>query len=289
MESLREKGYAIIPGVLSESELDYAGHLFWHWIGNMDCQFPGIEDIHATIDPHGIFKHHEAGHTAHSWFIRTRKGVQKPFQDLYGTKDLIVSFDGCCWMTKEKYKNKRDNTWTHTDQAACYPDFKCVQGFVSLTDNKHSSLVVYEGSHKLHKEYFESRGDTSKDNWNKIDPDYLEEIKDRKRVLEVKAGDLVLWDSRTFHQNQYGNPHCEDRIVQYVCFLPKNHQDNTKVNSKKRQTYFQERRTTSHWPCPVRVNGLQPRTYGREELKIDYSLCIEPDYEDWGEEIAKLV
>ena len=192
-------------------------------------------------------------------------------------------------MTKEKYKNKRDNTWTHTDQAACYPDFKCVQGFVSLTDNKHSSLVVYEGSHKLHKEYFESRGDKSKDNWNKIDLDYLEEIKDRKRVLEVKAGDLVLWDSRTFHQNQYGNPHCEDRIVQYVCFLPKNHKDNTKVNSKKRQTYFQERRTTSHWPCPVRVNGLQPRTYGKEELKIDYSLCVEPDYEDWEEEIAKLL
>ena len=40
---------------------------------------------------------------------------------------------------------------------------------------------------------------------------------------------------------------------------------------EKRQKYFIEKRTTSHWAYPVKVNGLQPQTYGKKELLIDYS------------------
>ena len=37
-------------------------------------------------------------------------------------------------------------------------------------------------------------------NWQKIDPDYLDDISHRKTILNIPAGSLVLWDSRTFHQ-----------------------------------------------------------------------------------------
>ena len=40
---------------------------------------------------------------------------------------------------------------------------------------------------------------------------------------------------------------------------------------KKRQKYFIERRTTSHWPAPIKVVGLQPNTYGNNDLLIDYN------------------
>lgn len=45
------------------------------------------------------------------------------------------------------------------------------------------------------------RNITHSKNWEKIDPLYLEskEIQLKKKVLEVPAGSLVLWDSRTFH------------------------------------------------------------------------------------------
>jgi hypothetical protein len=287
--SLREKGYAIVPQVITAEELDWATHLFYYWTGELECQYPGIEEIHSKIDPHGIFKHHQAGHTAHAWYLRTRPGVRSIYEEIYKDKDLIVSYDGCCWITRENYKNKKDSIWTHTDQAACDSSFQCLQGFVSLTNNKHTSLVVYEGSHLLHESYFRERGDNSKTNWNKIDPEYLKNIQDRKRVLDVKAGDLVLWDSRTFHQNQYGGRDCEDRIVQYVCYLPRKHKSNTKANQLKRKLYWEQKRTTTHWPCPVRVNGLQPRTFGDDGLKIDYSLCPEQDYSGFGSEILKLV
>ena len=167
----------------------------------------------------------EAGHQRHAWFIRTRPQVQDVFKKLWETDELIVSFDGSCYIPKAL--QKADNIWTHTDQAPAFKGLKCYQGLVTLTSNKERTLVVYEGSHLLHQPYFEERGQNHKNNWNLIETEYLEEIQDKKRVLNIPGGSLVLWDSRTFHQNQYGKPGSEERLVQYVCYFPKNHPKNT--------------------------------------------------------------
>ena len=111
----------------------------------------------------------------------------------------------------------------------------------------------------------------------------------RKRILNVPAGSLVLWDSRTFHQNQYGEPNSEERIVQYICYLPKNNPNNTNSQTKKRKKYFEERRTTSYWPYPIRVNGKQPQTYGDNSKLIDYDLLIKPNLNKYLEDIEKLI
>jgi len=108
-------------------------------------------------------------------------------------------------------------------------------------------------------------------------------------VLTVPAGSLVLWDSRTFHQNQYGKANSEERMVQYVCYLPRDNPKYTENVKKKREKYFNERRTTSHWPYPVTVNGVQPRTFGDESKKIDYSELTPPNLQDLEEEIKKLI
>ena len=116
----------------------------------------------------------------------------------------------------------------------------------------------------------------------------LESIKDSKRVLNIPAGSLVLWDSRTFHQNQYGLPG-EERIVQYVCYLPKSHAKNNDAMKKKRIKYFNEKRTTSHWPTPINVNGKQPQTYGDKSRLIDYSKLVSPNLDYIKDEIYKLL
>ena len=128
-----------------------------------------------------------------------------------------------------------------------------------------------------------------KSNWNKIDPAVLADMEESRLALEVPAGALVLWDSRTFHQNQYGTPGSEERIVQYVCYLPREHEKNTTAMQRKRQKYFLERRTTSHWPAPIYVNGKQPRTYGDKSLVIDYENLIPPDLSELEEEIKVLL
>ena len=97
---------------------------------------------------------------------------------------------------------------------------------------------------------------------------------------------MVLWDSRTFHQNQYGTNN-EERIVQYVSYLPRCNL--TKKMLEKRQKYFTDKRTTSHWAYPVKVNGQQPQNYGDAKLKINYSELVKPELEDLIEEITKLI
>ena len=84
-----------------------------------------------------------------------------------------------------------------------------------------------------------------------IDEKYINSIQHLKKALHIPAGALVIWDSRTFHQNRYGKPNSEERIAQYVCYFPDNHEKNTEETKKKRLEYFKERRTTTHWPCPI--------------------------------------
>jgi len=279
---LELNGYCIIENILSKEEIDKSKLLFHNWKNGI----PNLDKLHNTIDPHGIYKFHEIGHQEHSWFIRTRPKVIEVFKKLWDSEELIVSFDGTCYIEKES--KKKDNIWTHTDQASNNSEITCYQGFVSLTDNKERTLVVYNGSHKLHSEYFKNKDKSSK-NWNLIEHDYLENIKESKKILNIPAGSLVLWDSRTFHQNRYSNPNCEERLVQYVCYLPKSHPKNTKSQREKRLKYFNARRTTTHWPCPIKVNGLQPQTYGDTSKLIDYSNLLKPNLEDYLEEIYKLI
>ena len=270
-QELKTNGYTIIPNVLTTNEIEEAKTMFKKWRETI----PNHDWIHNNVDPHGIYKFHEVGHQEHAWFIRTRPEVQKYFKQLWKTDDLIVSFDGSCYISESC--KKKDKVWTHTDQCANKHDLECYQGFVALTNNKERTLIVYEGSHLLHEKYFNDRGLKGSKNWELIEDDYLKEIADRKRILEIPAGALVLWDSRTFHQNQFGKPNSEERMVQYVCYLPRNHKKNTKSNQSKRIKYFEERRTTSHWPCSIKVNGKQPISYGNPERIINYENLQKPN------------
>lgn len=282
IQRLNEDGFAIIPNLLSIDEQIKAKEMFLNWKQSI----PNHDFLHNNIDPHGIYKYLQAGHQEHAWYLRTRPQIQDIFKKLWNTEELIVSYDGNCYID-EKCK-KKDKIWTHTDQAPNSPNLECYQGFVSLTNNKSRTLVVYKGSHKLHERYFKDRNIKSSKNWQLIDHKYLKEIENQKCVLEVPAGALVIWDSRTFHQNQYGNLP-EERIVQYLCYLPKDHPKNTESNTKKRIKYFLDKRTTSHWPCPVKVNGLQPQTYGDSKRIIDYTKLKNPKLDYLLPEILKLI
>lgn len=280
-EELEEKGYCIIEHVLSFEEIKEARKYFDDWY----YSHPQIKIISEKVNPHGIFKHFNIGHQRHAWYIRTRPKVQEVFKNIWDTDDIVVSFDGTCYIPKSC--KKKDNIWTHTDQAPSKKGKICIQGFVALTDNTNRTLVVYEGSHKLHQEYAKERNLKSTKDWLLIEHEYLEKIKETKKVLDIKAGSLVLWDSRTFHQNQYGGDCNEERIVQYVCFLPR--KDLTEKMQEKRIDYFLDERTTSHWPYPIKVNGLQPQNYGNKKLIIKYEELKPPDLEDLIDDINKIL
>lgn len=283
ISELENNGYTVIHNVIDNQEIITAKNMFYSWKNTI----PDHDRIHPAVNPHGIYKFHEVGHTEHAWYLRTRENILKIFKKIWKTDELVSSFDGCCYIPKNFYK--KDNCWTHTDQAPNTKGATCYQSFISLTDNKERTFVVYEKSHLLHEQYFKEQKIVSSKNWFLIEHFYLDKIKDSKKILHVKPGDLVIWDSRTFHQNQYGASNSEERIVQYLCYLPKNNIKNTKTIQEKRRKYFETRRTTSHWPYPINVNSLQPQTYGDNSKLIDYEKLQKSNIENYMQDIINLI
>jgi hypothetical protein len=100
---------------------------------------------------------------------------------------------------------------------------------------------------------------------------YLERLDEACDIcVKAPAGSLVLWDSRTVHQ---GMEPMKDRTkpnircVPYICMTPASLATQTQL--KKRIKYFEEQRTTNHWPHKIKVFPEFPRTYGNKLLQVD--------------------
>jgi hypothetical protein len=289
---LAADGYSVVRGVLSGEEVaEYLADMrAWQ------ATVPNYKAIHRTVDPHGIHKYHYAGHTRAAWKIRLNMKLRRLFAGLWDVEDaengLVVGFEGSCYIPPEC--TKEDSVWTHSDQSPSVEGVACYQAFAALTSNKKRTFVVYSGTHLEHRTYFESKGvlSTVPVPWQRCDSaDIVSRFASRKRVVEVEAGDVVVWDSRTFHQNQYGAPPNvaggevgEERAVQYVCYMPKAGARNSRAMQAKRLAYYGERRTTTHWPYPIRVHPLQP-----PHRMIDYGSMEMPDLDDLDQKIRKLL
>ena len=287
-KELAEKGYTIFRNLLSLEEINEYKSEFNEWLNKV----PNLRKLHAMIDFNGIFKHHEVGNQRFAWLMRTNSKIVNIFKELWETDELVTSFDGCCYYPKE-YKGY-EKYWTHTDQSSRKKGVHCYQSFVSLTNNVERTLQVYEGSNLLHEDYFEEMNIDEPRDWNVIDIEYIKTILDSQRILSVNAGDLVVWESRTFHQNLCGGENCEEeRLVQYLCYLPKNKEGNNEKEQKHRKRYFETRRTTSHWPYPMNVIPCQPNLYNyynpEHPIIIDYDSLPVPNLDDLREKIEELL
>ena len=238
MDYLRTHGYLVIEDVLSPEEVQHATQLFRAW----------KETNSIPVGDHGIIKTHSAGHQEHAWYIRTRPNVIELFQHVWGTKDLMVSFDGMCYMSPTDHY---EGYWMHTDQSPNDTSFRCYQGLVALTDNEHKTLKVCDGSHLMYDAYVQQYNLKGDRNFNLIDEAYCNPLS--QTSLSVKKGSVVLWDSRLFHQNHCGDVgNMEERIVQYLSYMPKDHKENTEDNQLKRKNAFLKGITTTHWCAPLK-------------------------------------
>lgn len=288
-KELDEKGYTIIPNVLNNDEIEEYKREFNKWLNNV----PDLREFHSKISFGGIFKFHQVGQQRFTWLIRTNPKVQEVFKKLWNTDELVTGFDGCCYYPKDYDGENR--FWVHTDQSSHKKGVYCYQSFVSLTDNEERTLMVYDGSNLIHEKYFEDMNIDCPRDWNILDEGYVAGLEERKRILKVNAGDLVLWESRTFHQNVCGNKDSdEERLIQYICFLPKDRDGNDNYQQEYRRYCFETKRTTSHWPYPISVVPEQPLAHNawlneEEHIIIDNYSLPKPELDDLKEEIEKLL
>ena len=288
IKELKTKGYTIVKNIINSKEILEYEKEFTKWLDNN----PNIYTLHELIHNSGIFKFFNVGHQRFAWLLRTNQKIQEVFKEIWGCEELVTSFDGCClFKSEEYYLNKH---WTHSDQSYNKKGLSCVQSFVSLTDNKEKTFVVYEGSHLLHESYCEEYEVYNDIQWTEICKEYTNKIKDAKRILEVNKGDLVLWDSRTFHQNTPGKyNNSERRLVQYICFLPKNSELNTDEENELRRYFFENKITTTHFPYPMKDIPKQPlyfnMCYPEYAIYIDYDKINNTYIDDLIPEIEKIL
>ena len=275
---LDDHGYVIIPDILTPDEIVESTREFHHWRSTI----PRLDVLHNIIESNGIYKFHEVGHQRFAWLLRTNDKIIEVFKQLWSCDELVCSFDGSCYYPLEYEGEHR--YWTHCDQSSLKKGLQCYQSFASLTNNKERTFVVYDGSHKLNDRYNELYPTDEPHDFNLIDEEYTETIKSTKKHLDVKAGSLVIWDSRVFHQNDCGDANCvEERLVQYLCYLPKHHANNDAEAQQKRTEYFRTYRTTPHLPYPISAIPLQSAYYtyyNYDEAFIDYNKLLDPELDD---------
>ena len=285
---LEEYGYVVIPNVFSESEIvEYKQH-FFKWYE----ETPGVKPFHLAFEQNGIFKYFQVGHQRFSWLARANPKIIEIFKQLWDTDELVTSFDGCCYFPSNF--TGEPNYWTHTDQSSSKKGKQCLQSFLSLTDNEKRTFVVYEKTHNLHEKYFDELNIHTTNDWHVLNEDYVDGISSLKKTLHIKKGDLVVWDSRTFHQNTCEPPdeNGEERLVQYLCYLPRNCEKNTEEENEKRTACFVQKMNTSHWPYPIVPVNPQPlwlKHYYNIDYEIEYNDIPDVDLDDMKETIESLL
>jgi len=268
-----ENGYAVVANSGLEQDWHAACHaLLWDFLEDRTEGWrredpatwtdDGLGLISACPDK-GLVNKRGAGQNGASWLAREK--CAPVFAELWGTQDLLASFDGVGLFRPwhAGVGAKTTGGWFHVDQgpdaeppeAAAGPWLgagpACVQGFVSLFDQdaKTGGFWCVPGSHRKHDELLPlhraGHGDY-------IQPPQDHPLLDGARLVQCQAGDLVLWDSRTLHCNQ---PATEPptapadrllRAVLYVCLTPKRWA--SAEDRQVREQGYEMHVTTSHWP-----------------------------------------
>jgi len=216
---LAAHGFVVLAQAASPDEVQLAWSLLWDFIEASDRAGQirrgdvgtwGDDDRKDFGWPagkaDGIIHDRGIGQSELLWYIRGLPTLHRAFASIWRTDRLVTSFDGAgafrpfgqdeSWKTTKRH-------WYHVDQAHMKPGLHCIQGQVTLTDVTAATggLVVVPGSHKFHTEVLRSYART---NWDYIALRSTDRILTEgggPRLVAARAGDAILWDSRTIHCN----------------------------------------------------------------------------------------
>lgn len=306
---LRKYGYCVVENVFTHKECDETIDEMWKWLEGLGT---GIKRNDKTtwkgdnwpINLHQGMLQHTLGQEEFMWKVREHVNVQYIFQQIFGTFNLLVSFDGATIGKPPEagHSTSPKHSWLHTDQNIIprvkpekvpLTDHYSVQGianFESVGDDD-AGLFLGEGTHLLHSQLFKHNGKTPSGNWylmEKSDIDWF--INKGVKFTKVNApkGSFILFDSREAHQGfpaQKGRDEEKFRYVIYVAMTPAKRATEKDLEMKKKA--IQKGRTTSHWSSNnIKIFPL-PRTYG---ASFDYLTREKnkPDYEKWSHNRKKL-
>ena len=282
-ETLKKYGVAVVPSILNDSECDSMVNGLWDFHEELTNEWDipinrnneeSWKEIYKLFPKHSMLQQHfNIGHSQVCWDVRQNPKVANVYSKLWDVPpdDLLVSFDGVSFAMPHEVTKRghyRGNTWFHCDQSFTRNDRECVQSWVTGldVDSDDATLAFYEGSHKFHKECRERFNIVDKNDWYKLNTDEEEFYKEKgcvARRISCPKGSIVLWDSRTIHcgvEPFKNRKNKKLRAIVYVCYQPRAMSIPKQIEKKIKA--YTEQRTTSHWPCKIKLFPKNPQTYG---------------------------
>ena len=284
-ETLDEFGVAIIPDVLNKEEQKSMKDGGWDYLEHITSDFEtpisrwntkSWREYTKLYPKHSmLLQNCQVGQSQFVWDVRQNEKVINVFEKLWGTDDLLCSFDGVSFHFPPELTNRGwlKKLWYHTDQSFLTPEFKCIQSWVTAYDvNKgDATLSFLEKSHKHHEEFQKKFNIEDKSNWFRLEEEdqfkfYLDKGCEEKKI-KCDAGSMVLWDSRTIHCGSEpikGRKKMNMRNIVYICMQPRSL---AKPNTLKRRIKaFEENRMSTHWPSEnFKLFPIKPRLYPGNE------------------------
>ena len=256
-EYLEREGYVVLKETLTKQQAGKTLNLLWDYLEELDT---GIDrkdpktwgdDRWPTAAHGGILPSYGIGHSKSQWYLRSIPNVKKAFAKIWGTEDLLTSFDGVSlwrpWNINPRWKTESGQTWFHIDQhPISRPGKQCVQGLVNLlpTSEEIGGNVMVPGSHKFFKnipqEYEErlSKLPLGVDHFRFPNDD--PKLSSQKPIMcHMEVGDMLLWDSRTIHCSNSGTSLSKGtkelvRAASLICMMPKE-KSNPEVIKRRRE------------------------------------------------------
>jgi len=258
---LKANGYAVVKNAIPHDRAVAYQKKAFDWISSFDRGLD-IADPSTWTEEHlpigsknNLFRLYCVSHEKFVWDARMEPGVLDAFAKLWGTEELLVSFDAINITFPNRADKERLGGWEHVDQSPMRKGLHCVQGIINLSHAgpNDGGLVVYPGSHALVEEFFATQ--TDKSTWKPRDFYMFDEeqlkfftsrgLKPHKICAE--PGDLILWDSRTIHYGSEPEPSSNTiRMVIYAAYTPAKlaKPDALKVKAD----IFNIWGCTTHWP-----------------------------------------
>jgi ectoine hydroxylase-related dioxygenase (phytanoyl-CoA dioxygenase family) len=250
---MQKHGFTVVRDVLDDQQLSTASALLRDEYDHRACM----------------------AHSSLTWYIRSLASVQRPFRELYnawGANDLISSFDGVGW------RQHGEPGWAvdwHVDQDASSMDTTSAQAILALSAHTADSggLQLLPDSHRRFTALMHRMGNPSDDGWQfcAIDPgDPI--FRGRAAVQpQLRAGDMVIWDSRTVHRVvEPTGP--DERVTAYLSFAPRSWATHAALAERRR--FFAEGRATTHWAHRPVDRGEAPCPPAREWHALDERLRL---------------
>lgn len=208
--------------------------------------------VHSKIN---TFLGYSVTHEKFMWEARMEPKILEAFAKIWGTDELLVSFDALNITLPNRADKPPRTPWPHVDQSPMRRGIHCIQGIINLSHAgpEDGSLMLFPRSNTMTEQFFDTQTHPSswelKDirNFNEEEIKWFQNRGLKPTKVLAEAGDLIVWDSRTVHWGGEPTIHSNTiRTVIYASYAPVALANEETLARKKEA--FESHRATTHWP-----------------------------------------